>query len=108
MRSPIRALIVDDERLGRERIRQLLSDQLDVVIVGECENGKDAVAAIEEHAPDLVFLDVQMPELDGIGVVNMLGRDRVPEIIFTTAHLDYMERAFEAHAIDYLRTVLSG
>ena len=99
----IRALIVDDESLGRERVRRLLEDQGDVEVVGECENGVEAVRAIEEFSPDLVFLDVQMPELDGVGVLNMLGDDRVPEVIFTTAHAEYMERAFEAHAIDYLR-----
>lgn len=103
MPRPIRALIVDDEALGRERIRQLLEDHPDVEVAGECENGVQAVHAIEELNPDLVFLDVQMPELDGVGVLNMLGMDRVPEVIFTTAHVEYMERAFEAHAIDYLR-----
>src|SRR5690606_17094628 len=59
--------------------------------------------AVQDLSPDLVFLDVQMPELDGVGVLNTLGADRVPEVIFTTAHLEYMERAFEAHAIDFLR-----
>ena len=103
MSRPIRVLIVDDESLGRERVRSLLEDQDDVEVVGECENGVEAVRAIEELSPDLVFLDVQMPELDGVGVLNRLGDDRVPEVIFTTAHAEYMERAFEAHAIDYLR-----
>jgi len=103
MPRPIRVLIVDDETLGRERIRQLLGDHLDVEVVGECENGLQAVDAIEQTSPDLVFLDVQMPELDGVGVLNMLGVERVPEVIFTTAHVEYMERAFEAHAIDFLR-----
>src|SRR5690606_16302671 len=97
MPRPIRVLIVDDETLGRERIRQLLGDHLDVEVVGECENGLQAVDAIEQTSPDLVFLDVQMPELDGVGVLNMLGVERVPEVIFTTAHVEYMERAFEAH-----------
>src|SRR5690606_31156239 len=92
-----------DETLGRERMRQLLGDHLDVEVVGECENGLQAVDAIEQTSPDLVFLDVQMPELDGVGVLNKLGEDRVPEVIFTTAHAEYMERAFEVHAIDYLR-----
>lgn len=103
MSRAIRVLIVDDELLGRERIRQLLNDQTDVEIVGECENGIQAVQAIEQLSPDLVYLDVQMPELDGVGVLNMLGPERVPEVIFTTAHVEYMERAFEAHAIDFLR-----
>ena len=103
MTRPIRVLIVDDESLGRERIRQLLADHADVIVIGECENGLQAVKAIEELSPDLLFLDVQMPELDGVGVLNTLGAGRVPEVIFTTAHLEYMERAFEAHAIDFLR-----
>jgi two-component system LytT family response regulator len=103
MPKQIRVLIVDDEALGRERIRQLLADHVDVEVVGECENGLQAVQAIEIMSPDLVFLDVQMPELDGVGVLNMLGIERVPEVIFTTAHVEYMERAFEAHAIDFLR-----
>src|SRR5687767_122237 len=103
MLRSIRALIVDDESLGRERIRQLLEDHKDVEVISECENGVEAVQAIERLSPDLVFLDVQMPELDGVGVLNMLGLTRVPEVIFTTAHLEYMESAFEAHAIDYIR-----
>ena len=103
MSRPIRVLIVDDESLGRERVRLLLADHADVEVVGECENGVEAVRAIEEFSPDLVFLDVQMPELDGVGVLKMLGDERVPEVVFTTAHAEYMERAFEAHAIDYLR-----
>jgi len=96
-------LIVDDESLGRERIRQLLEDNLDAEVVGECENGLQAVEAIGKLSPELVFLDVQMPELDGVGVLNTLGSERVPEVICTTAHVEYMERAFEAHAIDFLR-----
>jgi two-component system LytT family response regulator len=103
MFRPIRVLIVDDELLGRERIRQLLEDQTDIAVVGECENGIEAVQAILRLSPDLVFLDVQMPELDGVGVLDRLGAERVPEVIFTTAHVEYMERAFEAHAIDFLR-----
>lgn len=103
MSRPIQALIVDDEALGRERIRQLLEEDTDVEIVGECENGIEAVEGIERLIPDLVFLDVEMPELDGIGVLRMLGTERVPEVIFTTAHAEYMEYAFEAHAIDFLR-----
>lgn len=103
MSTPIRVLIVDDESLGRERIRQLLQDQPDVEIIGECENGMEAIRAIESLSPDLVYLDVMMPELDGIGVLNALGPARAPEVIFTTAHSDYMERAFESHALDYLR-----
>jgi two-component system, LytTR family, response regulator len=103
MQEPIRVLIVDDERLGRERVRELLAKETDVELVGECCNGLQAVAAIEANAPDVVFLDVQMPELDGFGVVEALGPERCPHIVFVTAYGEYMERAFEVHAIDYLR-----
>src|SRR5690606_40235996 len=81
----------------------LREDNVEVEVVGECENGLQAVEAIGRLSPELVFLDVQMPELDGVGVLNTLGSERVPEVIFTTAHVEYMERAFEAHAIDFLR-----
>ena len=72
--SPIRTLIVDDEPLGRERVRMLLQDEPGVVLVGECRDGHEAVAAIREQQPDLVFLDVQMPELDGFGVIRAIGK----------------------------------
>ncbi len=101
--APITVLIADDERLARERLRVLLEGEPDVRIVGECSNGLEALAAITALGPELVFLDVQMPDLDGIGVVAALGTDETPEIIFVTAHSAYMERAFELHAIDYLR-----
>jgi two-component system, LytTR family, response regulator len=101
--SPITTLIVDDERLSRERMITLLSGEPDIAVVGECENGLQALAAMSEASPELVFLDVQMPDLDGIGVIEALGEDFSPEIIFVTAHSSYMERAFELHAVDYLR-----
>ena len=101
--APITVLIADDERLARERLRVLLEGEPDVRIVGECSNGLEALAAITALRPELVFLDVQMPDLDGIGVVAALGLHETPEIIFVTAHSAYMERAFELHAIDYLR-----
>jgi two-component system LytT family response regulator len=100
---PITVLIVDDEQLARQRLRTLLRAEADVEIVGECANGLDALAAITKSRPDLVFLDVHMPDLDGLGVINALGADETPEIIFVTAHSAYMERAFELHAVDYLR-----
>jgi two-component system, LytTR family, response regulator len=106
--APITALIVDDERLARERLRTLLAGEPDVDIVGECANGLEALAQITELNPELVFLDVQMPDLDGLGVITALGADETPEIIFVTAHSTYMERAFEMHAIDYLRKPYSN
>ena len=101
--SRITALIVDDEHHARDRLRVLLSGEPDIEIVGACENGLDALAAISRMRPELVFLDVQMPDLDGLGVIAALGEDETPEIIFVTAHDAYMERAFEVHAVDYLR-----
>src|ERR1043165_8892254 len=98
----IRALIVDDEALARERIRTLLAGREDLTVVGECAGGPQAVAAIESDAPDLVFLDVQMPDLDGFGVLEVLGAERLPAVVFVTAYDEYALRAFEVHALDYL------
>jgi two-component system LytT family response regulator len=98
----IRALIVDDELPARELIAALLRDEPDVEIVGECANGRAAVAAIERLAPDLVFLDVQMPGLDGFGVLAELPVARLPLVVFVTAFDEHAVRAFEVHALDYL------
>ena len=98
----IRVLIVDDEPLARERIRDLLASANDVEIVGECENGKEAVDLIREKKPDLLFLDVQMPHLDGFGVVEEIGAEEMPTTIFVTAYDRHALRAFEVHALDYL------
>src|SRR5262245_31258618 len=98
----IKTLIVDDEPLARERLRQLLEAETDIEIIGECGDGVSALAAIENELPDLVFLDVQMPEMDGLGVVAGLKRERMPAIIFVTAYDQYALKAFEVHALDYL------
>jgi two-component system LytT family response regulator len=95
-------MIVDDEPPARERIRALLADERDVAILQECDSGLEAVSAIRELEPDLVFLDVQMPGLDGFGVLEALGQERVPVIVFVTAYDAYAVRAFEVHALDYL------
>lgn len=97
-----RILIADDEPLARERLRSLLEQQPDVEVVGECGDGREVVAKVLELSPDLLFLDVQMPELDGFGVLQELGPDAVPAIIFVTAHDKFALRAFDVHAIDYL------
>ena len=99
---PVRTLIVDDERMARKRLRTLLAADADVDIVGECANGRDAVAAIQEREPDLVFLDIQMPELDGFAVVQAVGVAEMPVTVFVTAFDQYALKAFEAHALDYL------
>ena len=98
----IRALIVDDEPLARRRIRNLLAEAEDVDVIAECANGKDALHAIEEFPPDLLFLDIQMPELDGFAVLQAIGVGHVPVVIFVTAYDQFALRAFEAHALDYL------
>jgi two-component system LytT family response regulator len=100
--SPIRALIADDEALARKFIRRMLKDEHDVEIVGECANGKETVAMIKKQKPDVVFLDVQMPEMDGFAVLESIGVHQLPAIIFTTAYEQYAIRAFELHALDYL------
>jgi two-component system LytT family response regulator len=98
----IRVLIVDDEALARGRIRKLLVDEPGLEIVGECANGPDAIAFIREQRPDLVFLDVQMPEVSGFDVLRALPPDIWPAIIFVTAHDQHAVQAFEVHALDYL------
>src|ERR1700704_79972 len=100
--SRIKALIADDEALARKFIRGILKQDHEVELVGECSNGKDAVAMIRRHKPDVVFLDIQMPEMDGFKVLEALGLEHLPEIVFTTAYESYAIRAFELHALDYL------
>jgi two-component system LytT family response regulator len=98
----IHALIADDEPPARERVRHLLRDHPDIDVLAECANGPDTVAAVAEHSPDLLFLDVQMPGLDGFGVLSQLPPDKLPVVIFTTAYDQHAVRAFDAHALDYL------
>ncbi|HEX8898229.1 MAG TPA: LytTR family DNA-binding domain-containing protein [Chthoniobacterales bacterium] len=98
----IRALIADDELLARKFIRRMLKQDPEVEIVAECSNGTEAVAMIRKEKPDLVFLDIQMPEMNGFAVLEEVGLDHLPEVIFTTAYESYAIRAFELHALDYL------
>lgn len=102
MSSSIRALIVDDEPPARENLRVLLAAEPDVELAGECGSGARAVEAIAELAPDLVFLDVQMPGMDGFEVIERVGPERMPVVVFVTAYDSYALRAFEARALDYL------
>jgi two-component system LytT family response regulator len=97
-----RVLIVDDEPLARERIREMLKDDRELEIVGEARNGTEAVEFISTLAPDLVFLDVQMPDMDGFDVLHSLRVERMPVIIFVTAYDQHAMRAFDVHAVDYL------
>ncbi|MDQ2889696.1 MAG: LytTR family DNA-binding domain-containing protein [Gemmatimonadota bacterium] len=98
----IRALLVDDEPWANEGLRAMLQRHADVTVIGECANGRDAVVAIGRDAPDVVFLDVQMPELDGFAVLAEIGCKPRPILIFVTAHDEYALRAFDVQAMDYL------
>ncbi len=100
--NSLRAIIVDDEPLARERLRRMLSSSDEVVVVRECRTGNEAVAAIQEDDVDLVFLDIQMPETSGFDVIERIGPDRMPAVVFTTAYDEHAVRAFEVHALDYL------
>jgi two-component system LytT family response regulator len=96
----LRAVIVDDEELARAVLRECLAAHDDVEIVAECANGFEAVKAVADLRPDLVFLDIQMPKLDGFEVLELIGRDVA--VVFVTAYDEYALRAFEVHAVDYL------
>ncbi len=98
----IRVLIVDDEPLARARVKKMLAEEPDVVVAGECANGLEAIAFIQEHRPDLMFLDVQMPEVSGFDILRALPADHWPVIIFVTAHDQHALEAFGVHALDYL------
>ena len=105
--AEIRALIVDDEPLARRGIRQLLAPFPDVRVIGECRDGREAMRALAGMKPDLVFLDIQMPGLDGMDVTRLRGTGRLPLIVFVTAHEEFAVQAFEAEALDYLVKPLS-
>ena len=98
----IKALIVDDEPLARDRIREMLKEHPEVELIGEARDGQEAIDSITNHNPDLVFLDVQMPDLDGFNVLQKLNVEHLPAIIFVTAYDQHALRAFDVHAVDYL------
>ncbi len=98
----IRVLIVDDEPLARDRVGRFLAGEPDIEIIGECADGGETVAKIRSLKPDLVFLDIQIPEMDGFEVLEAIGVDRMPSVIFVTAYDQYALRAFDVHALDYL------
>jgi two-component system LytT family response regulator len=101
-RAAIRALIVDDEPAARDAIRALLAGDADIHIVGECADGRSALRAIASATPELLFLDVQMPEMDGFTMLRQLDPARLPVVVFVTAFDQYALRAFDVHATDYL------
>lgn len=98
----IRALLVDDEQLARQRVRLLLAEEPDVEIIGESRDGFEAVSQLQATKPDLLFLDVQMPDMDGFEVLRRVPQASLPVVIFTTAYDQHALRAFDAHALDYL------
>ena len=100
--APLRVLVVDDEPLAREKIRGMVELDPEVRIVGECANGAEAIEAIQNLRPDLILLDVQMPEVGGFAVLEALKDEHLPPVIFITAYDHYAVRAFEVHALDYL------
>jgi two-component system, LytTR family, response regulator len=98
----IRTIIADDENLARKKLRLMLSSECGVHVVAECKEGRQAIAAVRAHKPDLLLLDIQMPDLDGFEVQKRISSEHMPVIIFTSAHDQYAIRAFETHALDYL------
>ena len=98
----VRTLVVDDEPLARRSLRILLREDPEVELVGEAGSGREAVALIREHSPDLVFLDIQMPEMNGFDVLESMDASQMPVVIFVTAYDQFALRAFEFHALDYL------
>lgn len=98
----LRVLIVDDEALARARIKKMLATEADIEVIGECADGPEAITFIQQHRPELAFLDVQMPEVSGFDVLRALNPELWPAVIFVTAHDQHALEAFEVHALDYL------
>ncbi|MBZ0269767.1 response regulator, partial [bacterium] len=104
----LRVLVVDDEELARDRLREALAGRDDVDVVGVCDGGAPALEAIRRDRPDVVLLDVQMPEVDGFEVLRRLEPEETPAVIFVTAYEEHALRAFDVHAMDYLLKPFRG
>jgi two-component system, LytTR family, response regulator len=100
--SPLTVVVVDDEPLARRRLARLLRKDASIEVVAQCAGGRAAVEEIRQRRPDLVFLDIQMPDLDGFAVVEAIGPEQMPAVVFVTAYDEYALRAFDVHAVDYL------
>jgi len=98
----LRTVIVDDEGPARDKLKILLGGEPDVKVIAECETGAAAVAALKENKPDLLLLDIQLPDMDGFCVLKSIPAEEMPLVIFTTAYDQYAIKAFDAHALDYL------
>ncbi len=98
----IKTIIIDDEPLAREKLRGFLENEADIEVIGECRDGREALETIESEKPDLVFLDVQMPEMDGFEVLDNVEPESLPTVVFVTAYDQYAIKAFDVHAVDYL------
>ncbi|UIM98234.1 two-component system response regulator BtsR [Yersinia ruckeri] len=98
----LRAIIVDDEQPAREDLRERLSEEQDIEVIAECSNAIEAIPAIQRLQPDVIFLDIQMPRINGLELASMLNPENMPHIVFVTAYDEYAIRAFEEHAFDYL------
>jgi two-component system, LytTR family, response regulator len=98
----IRTIIADDEHLARKKLRVLLDSEPGMQVVAECQDGQQAVSAIQTHRPDLLLIDIRMPDMDGFQVLKQIAPDEMPVVVFTTAYDQFAIRAFEAHALDYL------
>ncbi len=98
----IRTLVVDDEPLARDRVKRFLRDETDIAVIGECGDGAEAIKAIRQEKPELVFLDIQMPEKNGFEVIKSLDAKSIPAVVFVTAYDQYALQAFDVHALDYL------
>ena len=100
--APVRTLIIEDEPHARHYLRELLADEPEVAIVGEASNGSEGAELIRKVSPDLVFLDIQMPDLNGFDVIAKIGVEKMPAFVFVTAYSEFALRAFEVEAVDYL------